>query len=253
MAKTSTEHRQSVLIVGGSSGLGAACVQRLAGAGWRGVVADLRPPDHETDRFVFCPTDVLDEAAVRSALTTAQERCGPLRAVVICAGVVHAERIAGREGPHDWQTFRRVVEVNLLGTFNVLRLAAPVMQGNEPDSEGQRGVIITTASAAAFDGQVGQAAYAASKGGVAALTLPAARELGRFGIRVVCIAPGVFDTPMMQQVSEEYRQSLLSQIPFPPRFGRPDEYAALVEHILANSMLNGEVIRLDGGLRMGAH
>ena len=142
--------------------------------------------------------------------------------------------------------------MNLIGTFQVLRLAADVMQGNVPDGEGQRGVIITTASAAAFEGQVGQAAYAASKGGVAALTLPAARELGRFGIRVVCVAPGVFETPMMQQVTPEYRQSLQAQIPFPPRFGRPAEFAALVEQILENPMLNGEVLRLDGGLRMAA-
>lgn len=253
---STTNQRPSVLVAGGSSGLGAACVRRLARAGWRGIIADVHAPDETLQQacgegFVFCPTDVTDEAAVRAALATARERGGHLRGVVICAGIVHAERIAGRDGPHDWNAFCRVVEVNLLGTFNVLRLAADEMQGNEPDGEGQRGVIVTTASAAAFEGQVGQAAYAASKGGVAALTLPAARELGRLGIRVACIAPGVFDTPMMQQVTEEYRQSLLAQLPFPPRFGRPDEFAALVEHILENPMLNGEVIRLDGGLRMG--
>lgn len=257
MPPTATDKRRAVLVAGGSSGLGAACARRLAAAGWHGVIADVQAPEEELrqacgERMVFCPTDVTDEAAVRTALATAVERGGPLRGVVICAGIVHAERIVGRAGPHAAQTFRRVVEVNLIGTFQVLRLAADVMQGNVPDGEGQRGVIITTASAAAFEGQVGQAAYAASKGGVAALTLPAARELGRFGIRVVCVAPGVFETPMMQQVTPEYRQSLQAQIPFPPRFGRPAEFAALVEQILENPMLNGEVLRLDGGLRMAA-
>ena len=185
-------------------------------------------------------------------MATAQERFGPLRGVVVCAGILHAERILGRQGLCDLNAFRRVVEVNLVGTFNVLRLAAGIMQNNEPDAEGERGVIITTASTAAFEGQIGQAAYAASKGGIAAMTLPAARELGRFGIRVVSIAPGVFETPMMQAAPEEQRQALQAQIPFPPRFGRPEEFAALVEHVLANRMLNGTVIRLDGGLRMAA-
>jgi NAD(P)-dependent dehydrogenase (short-subunit alcohol dehydrogenase family) len=249
--------RQSTVVVGGSSGLGAACVRRLAAAGGYGVIADLRPPEETllreaAEHFIFSPTDVSDEAAVRAALAAAQQRFGPLRGVVICAGIMHAQRILGREGLADLEAFRRVVEVNLVGTFNVLRLAAAAMQNNEPDAEGQRGVIITTASAAAFEGQIGQAAYAASKGGVVSLTLPAARELARFGIRVVAIAPGLFETPMMQQASAEYRQSLLAQIPFPPRFGRPEEFAALVEHILANPMLNGTVIRLDGGLRMPA-
>jgi NAD(P)-dependent dehydrogenase (short-subunit alcohol dehydrogenase family) len=172
--------------------------------------------------------------------------------VVICAGVIHAQRIAGREGLHELDAFRRVVEVNLVGTFNVLRLAAGAMQGNDPDGEGQRGVIVMTASTAALEGQIGQAAYSASKGGIAALTLPAARELGRFGIRVVTIAPGVFDTPMVQQMTAERRESFLTEISFPPRFGRSDEFAALVEHILANPMLNGAVLRLDAGLRLPA-
>jgi NAD(P)-dependent dehydrogenase (short-subunit alcohol dehydrogenase family) len=250
------EH-QSFLIAGGSSGLGAACVRRLAAAGRRGIIADLKPPEHALveevgEHFLFSAADVTDEGAVRAALATAQERFGPVRGVVVCAGIIYAQRIAGREGLHDLAAFRRVVEVNLVGTFNVLRLAAGVMQGNEPDGEGQRGVIVTTASAAAFEGQIGQAAYAASKGGIAAMTLPAARELGRFGIRVVAIAPGVFDTPMMLEVPEERREQLQSQIPFPPRFGRPAEFAALVEHVLANPMLNGAVLRLDAGLRMPA-
>lgn len=248
---------RSLLIAGGSSGLGAACVRRLARAGGCGVIADLKPPAEELleetgRRFAFCPANVTDEAAVRAALETARERFGPLRGAVVCAGIVHAEKILQSDGPADLDAFRRVVEVNLVGTFNVLRLAAEAMRDNEPDADGQRGVIVTTASIAAFESQVGQAAYAASKGGVAALTLPAARELGRYGIRVVSIAPGVFDTPMMEVVSEEHRRALAAQIPFPPRFGRAEEFAALVEHVFANPMLNGAVLRLDGGLRMPA-
>ncbi len=250
-------NHSSLLVAGGSSGLGAACVRRLAGGAGRGVIADVKPPQpsllEECGRqFVFCAADVTDEAALGVAMATAQERFGPLRGAVVCAGILHAERILGREGLCDLNAFRRVVEVNLVGTFNVLRLAASIMQNNEPDAEGERGVIITTASTAAFVGQIGQAAYAASKGGIAAMTLPAARELGRFGNRVVSIAPGVFETPMMQAAPQDYRQALQAQTPFPPRFGRPEEFAALVEHVLANRMLNGTVIRLDGGLRMAA-
>lgn len=248
---------QSFLVAGGSSGLGAACVRRLAGTGRQGVIADVSPPAESLlqdtgGRFIFYRANVTDEAAVGAAMKTCQNRFGPIRGVVVCAGIIHAERILGREGPCDLAAFRRVVEVNLVGTFNVLRLAANAMQGNPPDSGGQRGVIITTSSIAAFESQVGQAAYAASKGGVTAITLAAARELGRLGIRVVSIAPGVFETRMIEHIAEKFRQSLETQIPFPPRFGRPEEFAALVEHILENPMLNGEVIRLDGGLRMPA-
>jgi NAD(P)-dependent dehydrogenase (short-subunit alcohol dehydrogenase family) len=247
----------SYLIAGGSSGLGAACVRRLAAAGGRGVIADLRPPEPQLleefgKAFVFSMADVTEEASLRAAMTAAEQHSGPLRGVVACAGILRAERILGRQGLCDLNAFRRVVEVNLVGTFNVLRLAASFMQGNPPDAEGERGVIVTTSSAAAFEGQIGQTAYAASKGGVAAMTLPAARELGRFGIRVVSIAPGVFETPMMQATPEEQRQAIQAQIPFPPRFGRPEEYAALVEHVFANRMLNGTVLRLDAGLRMTA-
>jgi NAD(P)-dependent dehydrogenase (short-subunit alcohol dehydrogenase family) len=229
----------------------------LAIGGKCGVIADVKPPEPSLledvgDGFVFCPANVTDEAGIRAALATARGRFGPVRGVVICAGVIHAQRIAGREGLHELDAFRRVVEVNLVGTFNVLRLAAGAMQGNDPDGEGQRGVIVMTASTAALEGQIGQAAYSASKGGIAALTLPAARELGRFGIRVVTIAPGVFDTPMVQQMTAERRESFLTEISFPPRFGRSDEFAALVEHILANPMLNGAVLRLDAGLRLPA-
>ena len=247
---------QAFVVVGGSSGLGAACVRRMSDAGAVGIVADLQPPadSSTTDaaaRFVFHQTDVTDEASVQQMLTLAENRFGLVRGVVVCAGIIHGELIIGADGPGDLAAFRRVIEVNLMGTFNVMRLAGDTMRNNPPNDEGERGVIITTSSIAATDGQIGQTAYAASKGGVASLTLPAARELGRFGIRVVCIAPGVFETPMIQQVSEKSRQSLASQIPFPPRFGHPEEFAALVQHIAENPMLNGTVIRLDGGLRMG--
>jgi NAD(P)-dependent dehydrogenase (short-subunit alcohol dehydrogenase family) len=248
--------RASYLVAGGGSGLGAACVRRLAATGRRGVIADLRPPDSPwgvdvAEHFIFCPTDVTNESEVPAALAAAHDQFGPIRGVIICAGIIHSERILGREGLCNLNAFRRVLEVNLVGTFNVLRLAAEAMHQNTLDDDGQRGVIVTTASIAADEGQIGQTAYAASKAGVAALTLPAARELGQLGIRVVSIAPGVFATPMMEQVSPERRAALEAQIPFPQRFGRPDEFAALVEHILANPMLNGSVIRLDAGLRMG--
>jgi NAD(P)-dependent dehydrogenase (short-subunit alcohol dehydrogenase family) len=252
-----TMDQQSFLVAGGSSGLGAACARRLSGAARGVVIADVAPPERSllettAPHCAFSAADVTDEAAVRRAIATAKERFGPLRGALVCAGIIHAERILGRGGLCDLESFRRVVEVNLIGTSNVLRLAAEAMQANEPDGEGQRGAIITTSSTAAFEGQIGQAAYAASKGGVAAMTLPAARELGRFGIRVVSIAPGVFETPMIRQTPETQRQSLRTQTPFPPRFGRPEEFAALVEHVLANPMLNGAIIRLDGGLRMAA-
>jgi NAD(P)-dependent dehydrogenase (short-subunit alcohol dehydrogenase family) len=250
-------NQSSILIAGGSSGLGAACVQRFAAAGRHGVIADLRPPEPSLlaecgESFMFSQADVTDEAAIRAALSLAKEKHGPLRGVVVCAGVLGSARILGRQGVCDLNAFRRVVEVNLIGTFNVLRLAADAMQGNEPDAEGERGVIVTTASTAAYEGQVGQSAYAASKGGIASMTLPAARELGKFGIRVVSIAPGVFETPMMGAVTDEQRQALGSQVPFPPRFGKPEEFAALVEHVMSNHMINAAVLRIDGGLRMAA-
>lgn len=200
-------------------------------------------------RFACC--DVTDAASIQSGIDAALSAFGRLDGVVNCAGILGAARILGREGPHDLALFRRVVEVNLIGTFNLLRLGAAAMVANPPDEDGQRGVIINTASVAAFEGQIGQAAYSASKGGVASLTLPAARELGRHGIRVVAIAPGIFDTPMIARVSDEIRQSLSAQVPFPNRLGRPVEFAALVQHIFENPMLNGTVIRLDGAIRMG--
>jgi NAD(P)-dependent dehydrogenase (short-subunit alcohol dehydrogenase family) len=246
---------RTFLITGGASGLGAACARRLVGRGAQVVIADLNSAagvslaDELGPLARFVRVDVTQAADVEQALAAAP---GPLRGVVQCAGVIAAGRIVGRSGPHDLELFSRVVQVNLVGTFNVLRLAAAAMSSSPPETEDERGVIVNTASIAAFEGQIGQAAYAASKGGVAALTLPAARELARFGIRVVAIAPGVFETPMMQQVTAEARESLVKQIPFPPRFGHPDEYAALVEQVIENRLLNGTVIRLDGAARMEA-
>jgi NAD(P)-dependent dehydrogenase (short-subunit alcohol dehydrogenase family) len=216
----------------------------LVAAGARVVVADLKGEAPEGGRFV--ETDVTDEVSVRAAVNAALE-VGGLRGAVNCAGVASAEKVLGREGPHSLDSFAKVVRVNLIGTFNVIRLAAEAMVSSDPSESGERGVIVNTASVAAFDGQIGQVAYAASKGGVVALTLPVARELG---IRVMTIAPGIFDTPMMAGLPEDARNSLGKQVPFPQRLGRPEEYADLVKHIIENEMLNGEVIRLDGAIRM---
>ena len=234
------------LVTGGSSGLGAATARLLAAEGANVVVADLR--EGETGRFV--ETDVRDEESVRGAVETAVGEFGGLQGAVNCAGIAWAERVLGREAPHELERFRRVVDVNLVGTFNVVRLAAEAIARGEPTDTGERGVIVNTASVAAFEGQIGQVAYSASKAGVVGLMLPVARELARFGIRCATIAPGIFETPMMAEASDEVRGSLEAQVQFPPRFGRPDEYAALVRHIVENEYVNGEVIRLDGGIRM---
>ena len=247
---------RTFLVTGGASGLGAATVRRLAAAGGKVVIADINAEQGARlaaelgSGASFVPTDVTDSAQVGKAVTAAREKFGALHGTISCAGIAPGERILGKGGPHSLDSFRRAVEINLIGTFNLLRLAAQAMERNAPDAEGERGVIINTASVAAFDGQIGQAAYSASKAGVAGLTLPAARELARFGIRVMTIAPGVFETPMVAAFPPELKQSLAAQVPFPPRLGRPEEYAALVEHIILNTMLNGEVIRLDGALRM---
>ena len=238
---------RTFLVTGGGSGLGLATARMLAAAGAGVVAADLRGEPEAGIRFV--ETDVTDGESVEAAVGAALER-GPLGGVVNCAGVAIAEKAVGRDGPHSLESFTNVIRVNLIGTFNVVRLAAAAMVGNEPDEEGGRGVIVNTASVAAFDGQIGQAAYAASKGGVASMTLPLAREFARPGIRVVAIAPGLFDTPMMAGLPEEARESLGNQVPFPSRLGRPEEYAALVRHIVENDLINGEVIRLDGAIRM---
>src|ERR671916_1527143 len=236
------------LVAGGGSGLGAATARMLGDAGANVVAADLRGQEGPNTRFV--EADVTDEESVRAAVETVVEEFGGLHGAVNCAGVAIAEKVLGREGPHSLDSFTNVIQVNLIGMFNVIRLAAGAMVGNEPGGEGGRGVIVNTASVAAFDGQIGQAAYAASKGGVASMTLPLAREFARSGIRVVTIAPGLFDTPMMAGLPEEARASLGEQVPFPSRLGRPEEYAALVRHVVENDMLNGEVIRLDGAIRM---
>jgi NAD(P)-dependent dehydrogenase (short-subunit alcohol dehydrogenase family) len=238
---------RTFLVTGGGSGLGLATARVLAGAGASVVAADLKGEPAAGIRFV--ETDVTDEESVGAAVEAALES-GPLYGVVNCAGVAIAEKAVGRDGPHSLGSFTKVVQVNLVGTFNVIRLAAAAMVGNEPDEEGGRGVIVNTASVAAFDGQIGQAAYAASKGGVVSMTLPLAREFARSGIRVATIAPGLFDTPMMAGLPEEASKSLGDQVPFPSRLGRPEEYASLVRHIVDNDLINGEVIRLDGAIRM---
>jgi NAD(P)-dependent dehydrogenase (short-subunit alcohol dehydrogenase family) len=240
---------RTFLVAGGGSGLGAATAEMLAGEGANVVVSDLKgEAAGDIDRFV--ETDVTDEGSVRRAIEEALQSFGGLHGAINCAGIASAEKVLGREGPHSLDSFAKVVQVNLVGTFNVVRLAAEVMVNNEPAASGERGVIVNTASVAAYDGQIGQVAYAASKGGVVALTLPVARELAASGIRVVAIAPGIFDTPMMAGLPEAARESLGKQVPFPSRLGRPEEYAALVRHIIENEMLNGEVIRLDGAIRM---
>ena len=238
------------LVAGGGSGLGEATTRMLAESGANVVVADLKGEGlPENVRFVA--TDVTDERAVQSAVDAALEFEG-LHCAINCDGVAIAQKVLGREGPHPLESFERVVRINLIGTFNVVRLAAEAMSRNEPSQSGERGVLVNTASIAAFDGQIGQAAYAASKGGVVAMTLPLARELARSGIRVTSIAPGIFDTPMLAGLPEDARESLGRQVPFPSRLGKPEEYAAMVCHIVENEMLNGEVIRLDGAIRMAA-
>jgi NAD(P)-dependent dehydrogenase (short-subunit alcohol dehydrogenase family) len=246
------------LVSGGSSGLGAATVRRLAAQGGKVVVTDTNEAAgvllaRDLGNAVrFVAADVASEAGVQAAVEQAVSEFGGLRGLVNCAGVAPAEKILGKEGPHALGSFVRTVTINLVGTFNMVRLAAGAMSAFEPAASGERGVIVNTASVAAFDGQIGQAAYAASKGGVAAMTLPLARELARWGIRVMTIAPGVFETPMLQGMSAEVQDALGKMVPFPPRLGRPEEFAALVAHIVENEMLNGEVIRLDGALRMQA-
>jgi NAD(P)-dependent dehydrogenase (short-subunit alcohol dehydrogenase family) len=243
------------LITGGASGLGLATATELASAGAAVVLVDLpgspgqRAAESIGGDAVFVPTDVTDAASVQGAVDRAAE-LGPLRVAVNCAGIGTPGRVLGKAGPLPLEQFARVVTVNLVGTFNVLRLAAAAMAQTEP-VDGERGVIVNTASAAAFDGQIGQAAYAASKGGVVGMTLPLARDLAASLVRVVTIAPGLFDTPMLQGLPEPARQSLAAQVPMPSRLGDPQEYAALVRHICENRMLNGEVIRLDGAIRMG--
>lgn len=240
-----------VLVSGGASGLGAACVRMVAAAGGRASILDL----NETAAMALCDevgcaefyrVDVSDAASVERAV----HAIGRMDVAINCAGIAPAQRTVGREGPASLELFERVIRVNLIGTFNVCRMAAAAMTRNDPGPDGERGVIINTASVAAFDGQIGQTAYSASKGGVVGMTLPMARDLSKLGIRVVTIAPGIFETPMMAGMPAELQSSLGAQVPFPPRLGKPEEYAALARHIIENRMLNGEVIRLDGAIRM---
>jgi len=245
------------LVTGGASGLGRAVAEAFLQSGAKVVVVDLaREENAESaaqlgERALFAPADVSDEAAVRQALAATKERFGALHVAVNCAGIAFALKTLQKGRPVDLQTFEFTLKVNLIGTFNVCRLAAALMAENSPNADGERGVLINTASIAAFDGQMGQTAYAASKGGIASLTLPLARDLAAYGIRVATIAPGIFDTPMLAKLPEPARQSLAEQVPFPKRLGNPAEFAALARHIVENPMLNGEVIRLDGALRMG--
>lgn len=239
----------SAVVTGAASGLGLATARSLAEAGARVVGIDLAPP-RDADAITYVEADVTQPDQVAAAVSAASA-VGPLRTVVNCAGIAPSQRIWGtRRGVHDLALFARVLQVNLAGTFNVMALGAEAMARTAPDDDGQRGVVVNTASVAAFDGQVGQAAYAASKGGVAALTLPAARDLADAGIRVCTIAPGTVETPMLASVAPEFRQRLADAVPFPRRLARPDEYAQLVRAIIAHDYLNGEVIRMDGALRM---
>lgn len=244
------------LVTGGASGLGEATVRRLVGQGGKAVIADVQDDraaklvEDLGDAAIAVHCDVTDAGQGEAAVKAAVDHFGALHGLVNCAGVGTPEKVLTREGPQDLSRFNKVVQINLVGTFNMTRLAAAAMSAQEPDDEGERGVIVNTASVAAFDGQIGQPAYAASKAGVVGMTLPVARELARHGIRVVTIAPGLFETPMMLGLPQEVQESLGRSVPFPPRLGRPMEYAHTVQFIVENTMMNGETIRLDGAIRM---
>jgi 3-hydroxyacyl-CoA dehydrogenase / 3-hydroxy-2-methylbutyryl-CoA dehydrogenase len=246
----------SALVAGGASGLGAATARRLHEGGASVVIADLNPERGEAlaaklgDRATFVQADVTDEDSVKAAVESAAGADGGLRISVCCAGIGWAQRTTGKQGPHDLEVFSNVIKVNLIGTFNVLRLAATAMNENDPDPGGERGVCVNTSSDAAFEGQIGQVAYSASKGGIVGMTLPAARDLASRGIRVATIAPRLFATPLLGALPEDQRAELGKQAPFPPRLGTPEEYAQLVQQVVENPMLNGATLRLDGALRM---
>jgi NAD(P)-dependent dehydrogenase (short-subunit alcohol dehydrogenase family) len=243
----------AALVTGGASGLGAATAEALAGRGARVFALDLKDgvdKAPEVAGVTYVPADVTDPEQVRAAVATAAGSGAPLRTVVNCAGIGPSARILGKKGVHDLALYAKVIQINLIGTFNVLALASEAIAQTEADADGQRGVIVNTASIAAYDGQIGQAAYASSKGGVVGLTLPAARDLAQYGIRVCTIAPGVVETPMLATVSEEFRASLAAGVPFPRRLARPEEYARLALTIVDHDYLNGETIRMDGALRM---
>ena len=249
--------KDSVFIVtGGASGLGADTARLLAANGAKVVIADLNKASGDAlaaelgANAVFSETDVANEASAKATVDLAVERFGGLNGLINCAGIAIGEKMLGKEGPHALASFMRVININLVGTFNMIRLAAEAMSKALPNAAGERGVIVNTASVAAFEGQIGQTAYAASKSGIVGMTLPIARELARFGIRVMTIAPGIFETPMLLGMPPEIQEALGKMVPYPPRLGRPAEFAALVRHIAENEMLNGEVIRLDGAIRM---
>lgn len=250
----------TALITGGASGLGEATARLFISQGAKVVILDLNEAAGQAlenefpDQLIFLKTDVASENEVQNALAIASQTFGSIQIVVNCAGIAPAHKIVGKAdgiyGPHSFELFEKTIRINLIGTFNVMRLAAFAMEQNEPNAEGERGVIINTASVAAYDGQMGQVAYAASKGGIVSMTLPVARDLAKSGIRVMAIAPGLFETPLLMGLPEEARISLGQQIPFPSRLGKPSEYALLAKSIVENPMLNGEVIRLDGAIRM---
>lgn len=249
---------QNFFVTGAASGLGLSTAEMIVANGGRVLLADVnaeagaRVQMDLGSQSKFVPTNVTDESSVKNALQIGLETFGHFSGVINCAGIGPAERILGRQGVHSLETFSKVIQVNLIGAFNVIRLLTEHMQHNPTGDSGERGVIINTASVAAFEGQIGQAAYAASKGGIVAMTLPLAREFARIGVRVMTIAPGIFETPLLANLTEEVRISLGQQVPFPSRLGQASEYAALVKHIIENQMLNGEVIRLDGAIRMAA-
>jgi NAD(P)-dependent dehydrogenase (short-subunit alcohol dehydrogenase family) len=247
---------KTVVVTGGASGLGGATVEMVAGAGGRAVILDVNEQTGQAlasrlgDAVRFVKTDVTSASDMERAIAAAVKEFGGVHGLVCAAGVGTVGRVLPKEGPQPLEHFTRTININLIGTFNAIRLAAAAMAANEPTAGGERGVIVTTASVAAYDGQIGQAAYSASKGGIVAMTLPIAREFARMGVRVMTIAPGTFDTPLLAGLPEAARESLAQQVPFPSRLGRPEEYAALVRHIFENEMLNGETIRLDGAIRM---
>ncbi len=244
------------LVTGGASGLGAGTARLLARRGAHVAIADLNAKagnalaEELGSRARFVEADVTSETSVHAAIDSTVAAFGHLRGLVNCAGVVHGEKVLGKEGVHSLDAFKRVIDINLVGTFNVIRLAAAAISQSSPDADGERGVIVNTASVAAFEGQLGQAAYAASKGGIVAMTLPIARELARSGIRVMTVAPGIMETPMLLGMSAEVQDALGKMVPFPSRLGKPEEFASLVAHIVENPYLNGEVVRLDGAIRM---
>jgi NAD(P)-dependent dehydrogenase (short-subunit alcohol dehydrogenase family) len=244
------------IVTGGASGLGGATAQMVIEGGGNVLIADLKEAEGQAHakalgaKAKFVRTDVTDEASAKGAVAAAISAFGAVHGLVNCAGIVYGEKTVGKEGPHSLAGFVRTININLVGTFNVARLAADAMARNAPNAEGERGVIVNTASVAAFDGQIGQCAYSASKAGVAGMTLPMARDLSRSGIRVMTIAPGLFQTPMVNEIPPDIAEALGKMVPFPPRLGRPSEFASLVAEIVRNVMLNGEVIRLDGAIRM---